>query len=82
MNEPASTPAQTYSSSQFYRPKPHERLAADEIGKELAPDAGIWQLYMEEAKEHNNELVEWRNKNLDIMLLFVSRSGNLVGSVI
>ncbi|KAG8694358.1 hypothetical protein FRC08_008544 [Ceratobasidium sp. 394] len=54
------------------RPKPFDRLAADKPGEELAPDAGIWQLYVDEAKEHDNELVESKNKNLDVMLLFAT----------
>ncbi|KAF8598459.1 hypothetical protein BDV93DRAFT_423609, partial [Ceratobasidium sp. AG-I] len=44
----------------------------DNIGEELAPDAGIWQLYLDEAKEHDDELVESQNKNLDMMLLFAA----------
>lgn len=52
--------------------KPHERLAADRIGEELAPDARIWKIYLDEVKEHNDELVDVKNKNLDMMLLFVS----------
>lgn len=59
-------------STGFSRPKPHERLAADKIGEELAPDAGIWQIYLDEAKEHDDELVDSKNENLDMMLLFVS----------
>ncbi|KAF8593137.1 hypothetical protein BDV93DRAFT_419709, partial [Ceratobasidium sp. AG-I] len=44
----------------------------DKIGEELAPDAGIWQLYLDEAKEHDDELVDVKNKNLDMMLLFAA----------
>ncbi|KAF8596117.1 hypothetical protein BDV93DRAFT_410574, partial [Ceratobasidium sp. AG-I] len=44
----------------------------DKIGEELAPDAGIWQLYLDEAKEHDDELVDVRNKNLDMMLLLAA----------
>ena len=54
------------------RIKPHERLAADKIGEELAPDAGIWQIYLDEAKEYDDELVTGRDENLNTMLLFVS----------
>ncbi|KAF8594832.1 hypothetical protein BDV93DRAFT_393213, partial [Ceratobasidium sp. AG-I] len=54
------------------RSKPHERLTADKIGEELAPDAGIWQIYLDEAKEHDDELVDSKNKNLDMMLLFAA----------
>ncbi|KAF8593751.1 hypothetical protein BDV93DRAFT_404289, partial [Ceratobasidium sp. AG-I] len=44
----------------------------DKIGEELAPDAGIWQIYLDEAKEHDDELVDGKNKNLDMMLLFAT----------
>ncbi|KAF8593337.1 hypothetical protein BDV93DRAFT_461416, partial [Ceratobasidium sp. AG-I] len=54
------------------RSKPHERLAADKVGEELAPDAGIWQIYLDEAKEYDDELVTGKNQNLDQMLLFAS----------
>ncbi|QRV96751.1 alanyl-tRNA synthetase [Ceratobasidium sp. AG-Ba] len=54
------------------RPKPIDRLAADKPGEELAPDAGIWQLYVEEATEHDNDLVKEKNGNLDVMLLFAA----------
>ena len=40
-------------------------------GRELAPEASVWQLYVEEAKEYDNELVKSENDNLDLMLLFV-----------
>ncbi|KAF8601832.1 hypothetical protein BDV93DRAFT_398738, partial [Ceratobasidium sp. AG-I] len=42
------------------------------IGEDLAPDAGIWQLYLDEAKEHDEELVKGQNGNLDMMLLFAA----------
>lgn len=50
------------------------------IGKELAPDATIWELYQEEAKDHDSELVNGRNQNLDMMLLFVSSSTSFVST--
>ncbi|KAF8594232.1 hypothetical protein BDV93DRAFT_459413, partial [Ceratobasidium sp. AG-I] len=40
--------------------------------EDLAPDAGIWQQYLEEAKEHDGELVKGQNDNLDMMLLFAA----------
>ncbi|KAG8699112.1 hypothetical protein FRC09_006830, partial [Ceratobasidium sp. 395] len=52
--------------------KPCERLATDRPGKELAPNAAIWQIYVEEAKEHDSELVDGKNKNLDMLLLFAA----------
>ncbi|KAG9082621.1 hypothetical protein FRC06_004920, partial [Ceratobasidium sp. 370] len=66
------TPIRDHSSVFTTRPKPIDHLAADKPGEELAPDAGIWQLYVDEAKEHDNELVESKNKNLDMMLLFAT----------
>ncbi|KAG9119465.1 hypothetical protein FRC07_005499, partial [Ceratobasidium sp. 392] len=72
---PSSTlPSMSASHPPFTatRPRPYERLAADKPGEELAPDAGIWQLYVEEAKEHDSELVDGKNKNLDVMLLFAA----------
>ncbi|QRW11475.1 hypothetical protein RhiLY_10474 [Ceratobasidium sp. AG-Ba] len=52
--------------------KPFERLAAEKPGEELAPDAAIWQLYVEEAREHDRELVDGKNRNLDVMLVFAA----------
>ena len=80
MNEPVNKHSDQ-SSSGFSRPKPHERLAADKIGEELTPDAGIWQMYVEEAKEHDDELVAGKNKTLDTMLIFVSRPLGVVGTL-
>ncbi|KAG8792876.1 hypothetical protein FRC12_004604 [Ceratobasidium sp. 428] len=60
------------SSSTNTAPKPYERIAADRPGQELAPDAAIWQMYVEEAQEHDSELVDSKNKNLDMMLLFAT----------
>ncbi|KAG9123089.1 hypothetical protein FRC07_000240 [Ceratobasidium sp. 392] len=52
--------------------KPYERIAAEKPGEELAPDAAIWEMYVEEAKEQDNELVNGKNRNLDQMLLFAT----------
>lgn len=51
---------------------PHERLSADKIGEELAPDAGIWQTHRDKAKEHSDEPADNISKNLVLMLFFVS----------
>ncbi|KAF8597595.1 hypothetical protein BDV93DRAFT_547819 [Ceratobasidium sp. AG-I] len=48
----------------------HGLQAGGNPDEELAPEAGIWQLYLDEAKEYDNELVESENKNLDLLLLF------------
>lgn len=61
-----------YPFPNMYCRKADERLAEDRIGEELAPDATIWELYQEESREYDNELIDSRNKNLDMMLLFVS----------
>ncbi|CAE6369889.1 unnamed protein product [Rhizoctonia solani] len=50
----------------------HDKLAWDRIGEELNPDACIWRLYAEEAKELDAEMVQERNRNLDTMLLFAA----------
>ncbi|KAG8737887.1 hypothetical protein FRC10_007558 [Ceratobasidium sp. 414] len=67
---PPAQPQVSVGHPSSFRSKPYERLAADKPGEELAPDAGIWQLYVEEANEHDNELVKEKNNNLDMMLLF------------
>ncbi|KAF8601178.1 hypothetical protein BDV93DRAFT_422696, partial [Ceratobasidium sp. AG-I] len=50
----------------------YERMAGDKPGRELAPDATIWQLYLEEADEHDQELVKSRHASLDMLLLFAA----------
>ncbi|KAG9084060.1 hypothetical protein FS749_005528 [Ceratobasidium sp. UAMH 11750] len=68
-NQPHTGDQFLFSSS---RSTPYERLAAGKPGEELAPEGAIWQMYVEEAKEHDSELVESKNKNLDVMLLFAA----------
>ncbi|KAG9125464.1 hypothetical protein FRC07_007484 [Ceratobasidium sp. 392] len=51
---------------------PYDRLAADKPGEELAPEGAIWKMYVDEAKEHDSELVDGKNRNLDMMLLFAA----------
>ncbi|KAF8597699.1 hypothetical protein BDV93DRAFT_397728, partial [Ceratobasidium sp. AG-I] len=34
--------------------------------------AGIWQIYLDEAREYDDELVAGKNENLDMMLLFAA----------
>ncbi|QRV98006.1 hypothetical protein RhiJN_26025 [Ceratobasidium sp. AG-Ba] len=51
---------------------PYNLLARDNPGEELAPDAAIWQLYVNEASEHDTELLKKKNGNLDVMLLFAA----------
>ncbi|KAG8776763.1 hypothetical protein FRC12_000706 [Ceratobasidium sp. 428] len=74
-NKPASTQLRVSSDESpcaSAGSKPCERLATARPGKELAPNAAIWQLYVEEAKEHDSELVDGKNKNLDMLLLFAA----------
>ncbi|KAG8688944.1 hypothetical protein FRC09_012654 [Ceratobasidium sp. 395] len=52
--------------------KPNERLATETLGEELMPDSVIWRMYLDEAKEHDAEMVDEKDKNLDVMLLFAA----------
>jgi hypothetical protein len=65
---PESTQA---GSRDFRRPEAYEQMAADKPGPELSHDAAIWKLYLEEADEHDQELVKGRDASLDMLLLFV-----------
>ncbi|KAG9124542.1 hypothetical protein FRC07_011182 [Ceratobasidium sp. 392] len=56
----------------YRRPEASERMANDKLGEELAPDATIWKLYLEEAAEYDRELVEGQHKSLDMLLLFAA----------
>ncbi|KAF8604812.1 hypothetical protein BDV93DRAFT_440151, partial [Ceratobasidium sp. AG-I] len=47
-------------------------MAADKLGQELARDAGVWKLYLEEANDHDQELVKGRHSSLDMLLLFAA----------
>ncbi|KEP46133.1 putative transmembrane protein, partial [Rhizoctonia solani 123E] len=47
-------------------------MASDRFGEELAPDAAIWNIYMDEVEEHDNELVSRRQQSLDTLLLFAA----------
>jgi hypothetical protein len=65
---PESTQA---GSRDFRRPEAYEQMATDKPGQELSHDAAIWKLYLEEADEHDQELVKGRDASLDMLLLFV-----------
>ncbi|KAG8753529.1 hypothetical protein FRC11_007334, partial [Ceratobasidium sp. 423] len=60
----------------------HDKLATDKVGEELEPDASIWRLYAEEAKEYDTEMAQERNKNLDTMLLFATLFSAIVTAFI
>ncbi|KAG9123721.1 hypothetical protein FRC07_014166 [Ceratobasidium sp. 392] len=50
----------------------YSRLAADKPGQELASDAIVWNLYVQEANEYDQELVKGRHASLDMLLLFAT----------
>ncbi|CAE6394954.1 hypothetical protein ACGC1H_000233 [Rhizoctonia solani] len=50
----------------------HDKLASEDLGKELNPHSSIWQLYAEESKDQDNELTLVCNQNLDTLLLFAT----------
>ncbi|KAG8752349.1 hypothetical protein FRC11_008456, partial [Ceratobasidium sp. 423] len=50
----------------------YDRMASDRIGEELKPDAFIWRLYAEEAKEYDAEFTRERKESLSNMLLFAA----------
>ncbi|CAE6441111.1 unnamed protein product [Rhizoctonia solani] len=54
----------------FRRPRDH--MASDRLGEELNSEATIWTLYLDEAQEHDRELVEGRQRSLDTLLLFAA----------
>ncbi|CAE6496528.1 unnamed protein product [Rhizoctonia solani] len=56
----------------FRRRWQFEPMAADRFGEELAPDATIWSVYLEEAQEYDQELVQGRLRSLDTLLLFAA----------
>ncbi|KAJ1301852.1 hypothetical protein OPQ81_009079 [Rhizoctonia solani] len=56
----------------FRRPRTFDQMASDRFGEELAPDAAIWNMYLDEAQEHDRELVEGRQRSLDTLLLFAA----------
>ncbi|KAG8701644.1 hypothetical protein FRC11_012007, partial [Ceratobasidium sp. 423] len=65
-----------YSQNQvpygFKHRRAFDPMAADRFGEELAPDAAIWSVYLDEAEEHDNELVQSRQESLDTLLLFAA----------
>ncbi|KAG9082218.1 hypothetical protein FRC06_005164 [Ceratobasidium sp. 370] len=68
-----SPPVVNQPHPDFRRPAPaYERMAADKPGEELAQDAAIWKSYLEEADEHDQELVKTRHSSLDMLLLFAA----------
>ncbi|KAH7311176.1 hypothetical protein B0J17DRAFT_382027, partial [Rhizoctonia solani] len=66
----------------FYQRLNYEKLASDRIGEELNPNASIWKLYAEEAKEYDIEFTRERNENLNNMLLFATLFSAIVTTFI
>ncbi|KEP47324.1 putative transmembrane protein [Rhizoctonia solani 123E] len=56
----------------FRRPRVFDQMATDRLGEELAPDAAIWNIYLDEAQDRDRELVEGRQRSLDTLLLFAA----------
>ncbi|CUA70029.1 E3 ubiquitin-protein ligase listerin [Rhizoctonia solani] len=64
--------ATTGNPYEFGRPRVFDQMASDRFGEELAPDAAIWNIYLEEAQDRDRELVEGRQRSLDTLLLFAA----------
>ncbi|KAG8792770.1 hypothetical protein FRC12_004924 [Ceratobasidium sp. 428] len=58
--------------SDFRRPEAYERIATDKPEQELAHDAAVWKIYLEEAAEYDEEFVRGRHRSLDMLLLFAA----------
>ncbi|KAG8684947.1 hypothetical protein FRC11_011386, partial [Ceratobasidium sp. 423] len=79
--EPAEV-EQVHNKGAFDQRTTRDKLASDRVGEELKPDACIWRLYAEEAKEYDTEMAQERNKNLDTMLLFATLFSAIVTAFI
>ncbi|KAF8601066.1 hypothetical protein BDV93DRAFT_524963 [Ceratobasidium sp. AG-I] len=64
---------------QYNESRAYDRLAADKPGEELTAEATIWKLYVSEAEDYDDELVDRQHRNIDVMLVFVRSTvfGNL-----
>ncbi|CAE6458096.1 unnamed protein product [Rhizoctonia solani] len=56
----------------FRRPRGFDQMVSDRLGEELAPDAAIWNIYLDEAQDQDRELVDGRQRSLDTLLLFAA----------
>ncbi|QRW01052.1 E3 ubiquitin-protein ligase listerin [Ceratobasidium sp. AG-Ba] len=54
------------------RPVVYERMESDKLGQELTEDAAIWNVYLDEANNHDQEMVKGRYASLDMLLLFAT----------
>ncbi|QRV86966.1 E3 ubiquitin-protein ligase listerin [Ceratobasidium sp. AG-Ba] len=59
-------------------PVAYDRMESDKLGQELTEDAAIWNLYLDEANNHDQEMVKGRHASLDMLLLFVRRLGSIL----
>ncbi|CAE6443462.1 unnamed protein product [Rhizoctonia solani] len=66
----------------FYQQSNHDKLASDRYGEELDPEACIWRMYAEEAKEQDAESVREKNENLNNLLLFATLFSAIVTTFI
>ncbi|KAH7345685.1 hypothetical protein B0J17DRAFT_764280 [Rhizoctonia solani] len=60
------------TSYAFRRSKAFDQMATDHFGEELSPQSAIWNIYLEEAQEYDEQLVKGRQQSLDTLLLFAS----------
>ncbi|CEL54089.1 hypothetical protein RSOLAG1IB_06799 [Rhizoctonia solani AG-1 IB] len=58
--------------SQYNRTRAFEQMRTDKPGEELSDNAAIWDLYLEEAQDYDNELVKGRQASLDTLLIFAA----------
>ncbi|CAE6437645.1 unnamed protein product [Rhizoctonia solani] len=83
--KPTPGPTQTdlgLPKGPIYQQMNYDKLASDRIGEELNPNATIWKLYVDEAKEYDTELASERNENLNNMLLFATLFSAIVTAFI
>lgn len=44
------------------------------LGEELSNESSVWSIYVSTAADYDTEMIDGWNKNLDVLLLFVSIS--------
>ncbi|CAE6509187.1 unnamed protein product [Rhizoctonia solani] len=63
-----SPPPERKCAPHHARPRPFNQIASDRFSQELAPDAAIWTMYVDEAHEYDNDMVRARQQSLDTLL--------------
>lgn len=48
------------------------------LGEELSNDSSVWPVYVSAAADYDTEMIDGWNKNLDVLLLFVRFSLNIL----